>query len=119
MHGPAENTARCQYGFLFEAKGRGSHHGIHGPYGAFNFSSAGQGRQMSQSGGNSHCVHPPHQMADPLLVPEDVRKIRKFTAYIVIRDAQVVPILVPSCEDVETGAPAMDLSFVPSVSTVQ
>ena len=46
----------------------------------------GQGRKMDQPGSNGHGIHLPYQMAEPFLIPEDIRKL---TANIVVRDAQV------------------------------
>ena len=79
----------------------------------------GQGRKMDQPGSNGHGIHFPYQMAEPFLIPEDIRKIRKLTANIVVRDAQVVPIFMPSGEDVEVSPPPIDLSFIPSVPRAQ
>ena len=79
----------------------------------------GQGRKMDQPGSNGHGIHLPYQMAEPFLIPEDIRKIRKLTANIVVRDAQVVPIFMPSGEDVEVSPPPIDLSFIPSVPRAQ
>ena len=79
----------------------------------------GQGRKMDQPGSNGHGIHLPYQMAEPFLVPEDIRKIRKLTANIVVRDAQVVPIFMPSGEDVEVSPPPIDLGFIPSGAPAQ
>ena len=79
----------------------------------------GQGRKMDQPGSNGHGIHLPYQMAEPFLIPEDIRKIRKLTANIVVRDAQVVPIFMPSGEDVEVSPPPIDLGFIPSGAPAQ
>ena len=80
--------------------------------------SGSQGRQMNQAGGDGHRIHLPHQGADPFFIPEDIREIRKFTAHIVVGDAQVVPIFMPSGKDVEVSPTSIDFSFIPSVSPV-
>ena len=49
--------------------------------------SVGQGWQTSQACGNRDSIYLPHQMADLFFIPEDVREIRKLTAYIMIGDA--------------------------------
>ena len=74
----------------------------------------GQGRKMDQPGSNGHGIHFPYQMAEPFLIPEDIRKIRKLTANIVVRDAQIVPIFMPSGEDVEVSPrPSISASYHP------
>ncbi len=74
---------------------------------------------MDKAGGNSHRIHLPHQGADLSFIPEDIGEIGELAAYIVVGDAQVIPIFVPSGEDVEVGPPPIDLSFIPSVSPAQ
>ena len=81
--------------------------------------SGSQGRQMDQAGGDSHRIHLPHQGADPFFIPEDIGEIGEFAAYIVVGDAQIVPISMPSGKDVEVGPPPIDLSFIPSVPHAQ
>ena len=78
-----------------------------------------QGRQMDQAGGDSHRIYLPHQGADPFFIPEDIGKIGELAAYIVVWDAQVVAISMPSGEDVEVSPPSIDLSFIPSVTSAQ
>ena len=79
----------------------------------------GQGRKMDKAGGNGHRIHLAHQGADPFFIPEDIGKIGELAPYIVVGDAQIVPISMPSGEDVEVGPPPIDLSFIPSVLHVQ
>ena len=74
---------------------------------------------MDQPGGDSHRIHLPHQGADPFFIPEDIREIRELASYLVVGDAQVIPISVPSGEDVEISPPPVDLSFIPSVTHAQ
>ena len=81
--------------------------------------SSSKGRQVDQSGSDSHGIHPAHQRADPLLIPEDIGEIGELTAYIVVGDAQIVPISMPSGEDVEVSLSLIDFSFIPSVSPTQ
>lgn len=66
----------------------------------------GQNRKMNQAGGDSHCIHLPHQGADPFFIPKDIGEIGELAPYIMVRDAQVVPIFMPSGEDVEVSPPA-------------
>ena len=79
----------------------------------------GQNGKMDQTGGNSHRIHLPHQGADPFFIPEDIGEIGELAPYIMVRDAQVVPIFMPSGEDVEVSPPPIDLSFIPSVPRAQ
>ena len=81
--------------------------------------SGSQGRQMGQAGGDSHRIHLPHQGADSFFIPEEIGEIGELTAYIVVGDAQKVPVFMPSGEDVEVGSPPIDLSFIPSVPHAQ
>ena len=74
---------------------------------------------MDQPGSNSHRIHLPHQGTDPFFIPEDIGEIGEFASYIVVGDAQIVPIFMPSGEDVEIGPPPIDLGFIPSVSPAQ
>ena len=78
--------------------------------------SAGQGGKVDKAGGDRHRIHLPHQGADPFLIPEDIGEIRELAPYIMVGDAQVIPISMPSGEDVEISPPPIDLSFVPSIS---
>ena len=78
-----------------------------------------QGRQMDQAGGDSHRIHLPHQGANPFFIPEDIGEIGELAAYIVVGDAQVVAISMPSGEDVEVSLSLIDFSFIPSVSPTQ
>ncbi len=70
--------------------------------------SGSQGGQMDQAGGDSHRIHLPHQGADPFFIPKDIGEIAPC---IMVRDAQVVPIFMPSGEDVEVSPPPIDLSY--------
>ena len=81
--------------------------------------SGSQGGQMDQAGGDSHRIHLPHQGADPFFIPKDIGEIGELAPYIKVRDAQVVPIFMPSGEDVEVSPPPIDLSFIPSVPRAQ
>ncbi len=81
--------------------------------------SGSQGRKMDQAGGDSHRIHLPHQGADPFFIPKDIGEIGELAPYIKVRDAQVVPIFMPSGEDVEVSPPPIDLSFIPSIPCVQ
>ena len=74
---------------------------------------------MDQPGGDSHCIHLPHQGTDPFFIPEDIGEIRELASYIVVGDAQVIPISMPSGEDVEVSPPPIDLSFIPSIPHAQ
>ncbi len=74
---------------------------------------------MDQAGGDSHRIHLPHQGADPFFIPKDIGEIGELAPYIMVRDAQVVPIFMPSGEDVEVSPPSIDFSFVPSVPHAQ
>ena len=65
----------------------------------------GQNRKMNQAGGDSHRIHLPHQGADPFFIPKDIGEIGELAPYIMVRDAQVVPIFMPSGEDVEVSPP--------------
>ncbi len=38
---------------------------------------------------------------------------------IVVGDAQVIPVFMPSGEDVEVSPPSIDFSFIPSIPCVQ
>ena len=60
---------------------------------------------MDQAGGDSHCVHLSHQGADPFFIPKDIGEIGELASYIVVGDAQVVPVSMPSGEDVEISPP--------------
>ncbi len=79
----------------------------------------GQDRQMGQAGGNSHRIHLPHQGANPFFIHKDIGELGELAPYIVVGDAQVIPIFMPSGEDVEVSPPSIDLSFIPSVSHAQ
>ena len=79
----------------------------------------GQNRKMNQAGGDSHRIHLPHQGADPFFIPEDIGEIGELAPYIMVRDAQVVPIFMPSGEDVEVSPPPIDFGFIPSVPRAQ
>jgi len=79
----------------------------------------GQNRKMDQASGNSHRIHLPHQGADPFFIPKDIGEIGELAPYIMVRDAQVVPIFMPSGEDVEVSPPSIDFSFIPSIPCVQ
>ena len=79
----------------------------------------GQNRKMNQAGDDSHRIHLPHQGADPFFIPKDIGEIGELAPYIMVRDAQVVPIFMPSGEDVEVSPPPIDLSFIPSVPRAQ
>ena len=81
--------------------------------------SGSHGRQMDQAGGDSHRIHLPHQGADPFFIPKDIGEIGELAPYIVVGDAQVIPIFMPSGEDAEVSAPPIDLSLIPSVSHAQ
>ena len=74
---------------------------------------------MNQAGGDSHRIHLPHQGADPFFIPKDIGEIGELAPYIMVRDAQVVPIFMPSGEDVEVSPPSIDFSFIPSIPCVQ
>ena len=74
---------------------------------------------MYQAGGDSHRVHLPHQGADPFFIPEDIGEVGELAPHIVVGDAQVIPISMPSGEDVEVSPPPIDLSLIPSASSVQ
>ena len=74
---------------------------------------------MNQTGGDSYRIHLPHQGADPFFIPKDIGEIGELAPYIMVRDAQVVPIFMPSGEDVEVSPPPIDLSFIPSVPRAQ
>ena len=54
---------------------------------------------MDQSGGDSHRIHLAHQGTDPFFIPEDIGEIRELASDIVVGDAQVIPISMPSGED--------------------
>ena len=43
----------------------------------------GQNRKMNQAGGDSHCIHLPHQGADPFFIPKDIgeRRYRAVRLY--------------------------------------
>ena len=75
--------------------------------------SVSQGGQIGQTGGDSHRIHLPHQGADPFFIPEDIGEIGELAPYIVVGDAQVVPISMPPGEDVEVSPPPIDLCFIP------
>ena len=79
----------------------------------------GQNRKMDQASGNSHRIHLPHQGADPFFIPKDIGEIGELAPYIMVRDAQVVPIFMPSGEDVEVSPPPIDLGFIPSGAPAQ
>ena len=79
----------------------------------------GQNRKMNQAGDDSHRIHLPHQGADPFFIPKDIGEIGELAPYIMVRDAQVVPIFMPSGEDVEVSPPSIDFSFVPSIPCVR
>ena len=81
--------------------------------------SGSHGRQMDQAGGDSHRIHLPHQGADPFFIPKDIGEIGELAPYIMVGDAQVIPIFMPSGEDVEVSPPPIDLSFIPSVPRAQ
>lgn len=81
--------------------------------------SGSQGGQMDQAGGDSHRIYLPHQGADPFFIPKDIGEIGELAPYIMVRDAQAVPIFMPSGEDVEVSPPPIDLSFIPSVPRAQ
>ena len=74
---------------------------------------------MNQAGGDSYRIHLPHQGADPFFIPKDIGEIGELAPYIMVRDAQVVPIFMPSGEDVEVSPPSIDFSFIPSIPCVQ
>ena len=74
---------------------------------------------MDKASGNRHRIHLPHEGADPSFIPKDIGEIGELAPYIMVRDAQVVPIFMPSGEDVEVSPPPIDLSFIPSVSPAQ
>ncbi len=57
-----------------------------------------QGRKMEQAGGDSYRIHLPHQGANPFFIPKDIGEIGEFTPHIVVGDAQVIPIFMPSGE---------------------
>ena len=80
---------------------------------------AGQGGQMDQASGDSHRIRLPHQGADPFFIPKDIGEIGELVPHIVIGDAQVVSIFMPSGEDVEVSLSLIDFSFIPSVSPTQ
>ena len=74
----------------------------------------GQNRKMDQASGNGHRTHLPHQGADPFFIPKDIREIGELAPYIMVRDAQVVPIFMPSSEDVEVSPrPLISASYHP------
>lgn len=73
-----------------------------------------QGRKMDQAGGDSHCINLPHQEADPFFIPKDIREIGEFTSHIVVGDAQVIPMFMPSGEDAEIRLrPLLSASYHP------
>ncbi len=74
---------------------------------------------MDQSGSDRHRIHLPHQGTDPFFIPEDIGEIRELASDIVVGDAQVIPISMPSGEDVEVSPPPINLSFIPSVPHAQ
>ena len=67
---------------------------------------------MRQPGGNGYCVHCAHKTAELFFIPEDIGEIRQFTSDIMVGDAQVIPIFMTSCEDVEVSSPPADLRFI-------
>ena len=74
---------------------------------------------MDQSGSDRHRIHLPHQGTDPFFIPEDIGETRELASDIVVGDARVIPISMPSGEDVEVSPPPIDLSFIPSVPHAQ
>ncbi len=74
---------------------------------------------MDRPGVDSHRIRLPHQGTDPFFIPEDIGEIREFASYVVVGDAQVIPISMPSGEDVEVSPPPIDLSFLPSIPHAQ
>lgn len=75
---------------------------------------AGQGGQMDQASGDSHRIRLPHQGADPFFIPKDIREIGEFTSHIVVGDAQVIPMFMPSGEDAEIRLrPLLSASYHP------
>ena len=76
---------------------------------------ADQDGQMGQASGDSHRIHLPHQGTDPFFIPEDIGEIRELASDIVVGDAQVIPICMPSGEDVEISPrPLISVSYHPS-----
>ena len=74
---------------------------------------------MGQPGGDSHSIHLPHQGTDPFFIPKDIGEIGELAPHIVVGDAQVIPIFMPSSEDVEVSPPSIDFSFIPSAPHAQ
>ena len=74
---------------------------------------------MDQAGGDSHRIYLPHQGADPFFIPKDIGEIGELAPCIMVRDAQIIPISMPSGEDVEVSPPPIDLSFIPSIPRAQ
>ena len=74
---------------------------------------------MDQAGGDSYRIHLPHQGANPFFIPKDIGEIGEFTPHIVVGDAQVIPVFMPSGEEVEVSPPSIDFSFIPSIPCVQ
>lgn len=72
-----------------------------------------QSREISQARGNRNCIYLPHQTAEPPLIPKNIRKIRQFTSYIMVRDTKVIPIFMLPGQDVEVSPPPIDLCFIP------
>ena len=67
---------------------------------------------MHQPGGNGYCVHCAHKTAELFFIPEDIGEIRQFTPDIMVGDAQVIPIFMTSCEDVEVSPSRTDFRFI-------
>lgn len=80
---------------------------------------ADQGWQKNQSCSHSYGVYFAHQTTKALFIPKDIRKVRQFTSYIVVRDAQIVSIFMPPGEDVEICPPPIELSFIESWFSTQ
>ena len=80
MQYPAANVAHCcQHGSHYEPHSHTKHLVFH--------LSGSHGRQMDQSGGNSHSIHLAHQGTNPFFIPEDIGEIREFASDIVVGDA--------------------------------
>ena len=74
---------------------------------------------MQCTGGDSYRIHLLHQGANPFSIPKDIGEIGGFTPHIVVGDAQVIPIFMPSGEDVEVSLLSIEFSFIPSIPCAQ
>ena len=74
--------------------------------------------QMAKPMCNGYRIHLFYETGKTLCIPEQIPESGKFTSYIMVWDADIVPIAVSPCDHMEIRAASRDLCFITGTGIV-